>query len=308
MTRHAGHPDPLSVGDTVILMDRKGRRFMLELEAGKDYHFHRGIIRHDDMIGLPEGSTVVSTMSAKLTVVRPTTTDWTLKAPRGAQVVYPKDQAMIVTLGDILPGSTVVEAGAGSGALTCALLRAVGPEGRVHSFERREDHAEVAVANVVRRMGGHPDNWTLTVTDLAEGLAQLSCDRLVLDMLEPWAHLEAAAGAIHPGGLMIAYTPTITQVMRLREHTDADPRWGLVQTSETMLRTWHVDGLAVRPDHRMVAHTAFLTTARRMIPDPDGPAVPTPRPVVVEDAPDPDADLADVDTSRPTGPRPGQLP
>ncbi|HUG87079.1 MAG TPA: tRNA (adenine-N1)-methyltransferase [Euzebya sp.] len=300
MIRHAGHPDPLSAGDTVIMMDRKGRRFMFQLEAGKDYHFHRGIIHHDDLIGLPEGSTVTSTMSAKLTVVRPTTTDWTLKAPRGAQVVYPKDQAMIVTLGDILPGATVVEAGAGSGALTCALLRAVGVEGRVVSFERREDHAEVAVANVARRMGGVPDNWALTVGDLADGLAQLRCDRLVLDMLEPWAHLEAAAGAIHPGGLLIAYTPTITQVMRVRQAMDPDPRWGLVQTSETLLRTWNVDGLAVRPDHRMVAHTAFLTTARRMIPDAD--AV-TPAAPVDEDL---QAPQDDVD-SRP-GSRPRQLP
>ncbi len=268
MTRHAGHPDPLSVGDTVILMDRKGRRFMFELEAGGDYHFHRGIVRHDDLIGQPEGCTVTSTMSAALTAVRPTTTDWTLKAPRGAQVVYPKDQAMVVTLGDVVPGAVVVEAGAGSGALTCALLRAVGSEGRVISFERREEHADVARANVTRRMGGQPGNWELRVGDLADGLADLRCDRLVLDRREPWAHLDAAASAVHPGGLLIAYTPTITQVMRLREAMDADPRWGLTQTSETLLRTWHVDGLAVRPDHRMVAHTAFLTTARRMVPPP----------------------------------------
>ncbi len=296
MTRHAGHPDPLSVGDTVILMDRKGRRFMFQLEEGKDYHFHRGIIRHDQLIGIPEGSTVTSTMSAKLTAVRPTTTDWTLKAPRGAQVVYPKDQAMIVTLGDIVPGAVVVEAGAGSGALTCALLKAVGESGQVRSFERREDHAEVAVANVTRRMGGMPANWSLTIGDLAEGLADLRCDRLVLDMLEPWAHLDSAAAALHAGALLIAYTPTITQVMKLREAMDADDRWGLVQTSETMHRTWHVDGLSVRPDHRMVAHTAFITVARRMIPDPDAPA---PMVQAVETPADPDAK---------PGPRPGQLP
>ncbi|MEE8603651.1 tRNA (adenine-N1)-methyltransferase [Euzebya tangerina] len=266
MTRHAGHPDPLSVGDTVILMDRKGRRFMLELTAGEDYHFHRGIVHHDQLIGLPEGSTVASTMGAKLTAVRPTTTDWTLKAPRGAQVVYPKDQAMIVTLGDVVPGSTVVEAGAGSGALTCALLRAVGTGGQVLSFEIREDHAAVARKNVVRRMGEEPANWTLTVGDLADGLAGLTCDRLVLDMLDPWSHLESAAQAVNPGGLVIAYTPTITQVMRLREAMAADERFGLTSTSETLHRTWNVDGLSVRPDHRMVAHTAFITTARRMVP------------------------------------------
>jgi tRNA (adenine57-N1/adenine58-N1)-methyltransferase len=298
MTRHAGHPDPLSVGDAVILMDAKGRRFMLELEAGRDYHFHRGIIRHDQLIGQPEGSTVTSTMSARLTAVRPTTTDWTLKAPRGAQVVYPKDQAMIVTLGDVVPGATVVEAGAGSGALTVALLRAVGDRGRVISFERREDHAEVALANVTRRTGGHPPNWELRVGDLADGLAGLRCDRLVLDMLEPWAHLDAGATALHDGGLLIAYTPTITQVIRLREAMDGDPRWGLVSTSETLHRTWHVDGLAVRPDHRMVAHTAFLTTARRMVPDPDRP---------VAAPPDPGGSSEDDEDRRP-GPRPGQLP
>ena len=266
MTRHAGHPDLLSVDDTVILMDRKGRRFMFVLAPGEDYHFHRGIIHHDQLIGLPEGSTVASTMGAKLTVVRPTTTDWTLKAPRGAQVVYPKDQAMIVTLGDVVPGATVVEAGAGSGALTCALLRAVGESGQVISFEMREDHANVARKNVIRRMGSDPDNWTLVVTDLAEGLSDLTCDRLVLDMVDPWSHLQSAADAIHPGGLLIAYTPTIPQVMKLREAMSRDARWGLESTSETMHRTWNVDGLSVRPDHRMVAHTAFITTARRMVP------------------------------------------
>lgn len=273
MSRHAGHPDPLSVGDTVLLTDRKGRRFMFELEAGKEFHFHRGIVSHDDLIGAPEGGTVTSTMSEKLTVVRPTTSDWTVKAPRGAQVVYPKDQAMIVTLGDIVPGTTVVEAGAGSGALTVALLRAVGGHGRVVSYELREDHAEVARANVERRLGGTPDNWTLHVADLADGLRQQRCDRLVLDMLSPWDHVDAAAEALHPGGLMVAYTPAITQVMRLREAIAEDPRWGHAQTSETMHRTWKVEGLAVRPDHRMVAHTAFLTVVRRMAggaPSPRG--------------------------------------
>jgi tRNA (adenine57-N1/adenine58-N1)-methyltransferase catalytic subunit len=274
VTRHAGHPDPLSAGDTVILMDRKGRRFMVQLEPGRDFHFHRGIIRHDDLIGQPEGCTATSTMSASLVAVRPTAVDWTLKAPRGAQVVYPKDQAMVVTLGDVVPGAHVVEAGAGSGALTVALLRAVGDRGRVTSFERREDHAAVALANVARRTGGHPPNWELRVADLADGLAELACDRVVLDMLEPWEHLEGAATALHPGGVLVAYTPTITQVARLREAMAADPRWGLEQTTETLLRTWHVDGLAVRPDHRMVAHTAFLTTARRMVPPRGAPVGP----------------------------------
>jgi tRNA (adenine57-N1/adenine58-N1)-methyltransferase catalytic subunit len=247
----------------VILIDRKGRRYLVRLETEGSFHYHGGAVAHDDLIGRPEGSKVLSAQGTRLLALRPTSTDWTLKAKRGAQVVYPKDQAMIVALADIAPGVTVVEAGAGSGALTCALLRAVGPAGRVVSFELRDDHADVAERNVADRFGGTPPNWELRREEVAEGLAGVRCDRLVLDLLEPNLVVPAAAAALHPGGVLCAYTPTITQVVRLREALAGDD-WGLAETSETLLRTWQVDGLSVRPDHRMVAHTAFITTARRL--------------------------------------------
>jgi tRNA (adenine57-N1/adenine58-N1)-methyltransferase len=174
---------------------------------------------------------------------------------------------MIVGLADIAPGVHVVEAGAGSGALTSALLRAVGTAGRVTSFERREEFAEIAQRNVMDRWGGIPENWTLRIGDVVEGLAELDCDRVVLDLLEPWMVLEAAASALHTGGILLAYTPTVTQVATLREAIARDPRWNFADTVETLLRGWNVEGLSVRPNHRMVAHTAFITTVRRVVPD-----------------------------------------
>ena len=262
--RWPGHPDPLSPGERILLIDGKQRRYTQTLATGGVFHFHGGMVEHDALLGQPEGTTVTSTKQTKLLAVRMTNADWTLKAPRGAQVVYPKDQAMIVALADIRTGNTVVEAGAGSGALTCALLQAVGPTGRVTSFERREDHADVARRNVADRLGGRPDNWELRVADAVEGLAGLRVDRVVLDLLEPWDLVAAAHTALHPGGLLLAYTPTVTQVMRFRQALEDHGGWGLAQTSETLLRTWNVDGLAVRPDHRMVAHTAFLSVARAL--------------------------------------------
>jgi len=258
----------LGEGERVLLLDRKARRYLVTLKAGGEWHSHSGFIPHEAIIGLAEGSTVVTTKNEKLLVVRPTAADWTVKAPRGAQVVYPKDQAMIVMLADVCPGATVVEAGAGSGALSSALLRAVGPEGRVISFELRDDHADIAERNVEQRFGALPQNWELRRGDVIEGLTSLDCDRIVLDLPEPWTVLKAAADALHPGGIVLGYTPSVVQVMRLREALDADARWGLAQTNETLVRGWHVDGQAVRPDHRMVAHTAFLTTARRLADPP----------------------------------------
>jgi len=265
--RHPGADHPLDDGDKVLLVDRKGRRYLQTLTPGSTFHFHGGHLGHDAMIGKQEGCRVRSSKGQTLLVVRPTAADWTVKAPRGAQVVYPKDQAMIVSVADVVPGVHVVEAGAGSGALTSALLRAVGPEGRVTSFELRDDHADVAERNVAERFGEWPPNWELRRGDVGEHLAATACDRVVLDLLDPSAVLDAAGQALHPGGLICAYTPTVPQVMRLREAMDADPRWGLVQTLETLVRTWHVDGLSVRPDHRMVAHTAFLTVGRRLVAD-----------------------------------------
>jgi tRNA (adenine57-N1/adenine58-N1)-methyltransferase catalytic subunit len=262
--RYPGHPDPFSPGDKVLFVDRKGRRYLAALREGATFHFHGGAVAHDEVLGRTEGVTVRTPQGSRLLALRPTAADWTVKAPRGAQVIYPKDQAMIVGLADICPGATVVEAGAGSGALSAALLRAIGPEGRLISFELRPEHAEVAERNVREQFGGLPPNWDLRIADVVAGLEGLACERVVLDLLEPWEVLKAAADALHPGGIVLAYTPTVPQVMRLHDEFAADERWGLAQTVEALVRGWHVEGLAVRPDHRMVAHTAFLTTARRL--------------------------------------------
>jgi tRNA (adenine57-N1/adenine58-N1)-methyltransferase len=262
--RHPGHPDPFGEGDKVLLLDRKQRRYLLTLRAGGEFHSHYGVLAHEALLGQPEGSAVTTTKGSQLLAVRPTSADWTVKAPRGAQVVYPKDQAMIVALADICPGATVVEAGAGSGALTSALLRAVGSGGQVISFEVRDEFADVAERNVADRFGTLPGNWLLRRGDIVAGLPGIGCDRVVLDLSEPWTVLGGAVEALHPGGILCAYTPSVPQVMRLHEALAGDRRWGMAETTETLVRTWHVDGLAVRPDHRMVAHTAFLTTARRL--------------------------------------------
>lgn len=254
------------MGERVLLRDRKDRLYLVTLEEGGEWHSHAGLLAHDDLIGLPEGSSVRTTGSMQVTVLRPTLEDFTLKMPRGAQVVYRKDQAMIVAFGDIRPGCTVIEAGAGSGALSLALLQAVGPTGRVISYDIREDHLTKARDNVASFLGGEPENWDPRLGDLAEALGDLEGDRIVLDVLSPWEMVGGAARALRPGGLLIAYMPTVPQVMRLSETLEDDPHFGLARTSETLVRPWNVSGLSVRPGHRMVAHTAFLTVARRLVP------------------------------------------
>jgi tRNA (adenine57-N1/adenine58-N1)-methyltransferase catalytic subunit len=261
-----GTDAPLAAGELVVLIDRRGRRYLFTLEPGNEWHSHAGLVPHDDLIGTVEGTAVRTNRNMEVVVLRPTREDFVLKMKRGAQVVYPKDQAMIVAEADVRPGCTVVEAGAGSGALTLALLAAVGPTGRVISFERRDDHARVAERNVVRFLGHRPDNWELIDGDVVEGLGATRAHRVVLDLLEPWTVIDAAAMALAPGGIVLSYTPTITQVMRFSEALWEDGRFADVGTTETLVRGWDVDGLAVRPKHRMVAHTAFLTTARRVPP------------------------------------------
>jgi tRNA (adenine57-N1/adenine58-N1)-methyltransferase len=247
----------------VQLTDTKGRHHTITLEEGKRFHTHRGSFAHDDLIGEPEGS-VLSIAGTSYIALRPLLSDYVLSMPRGATVVYPKDAAQIVGLADIFPGARVVEAGAGSGALSCSLLRAVGDQGSVSSYERREDFAEIARANVERFFGGPHPAWQLTVGDLVESLAETDVDRVVLDMLAPWECVEAVGRALAPGGLLCCYVATTTQlsvlVEALREHGEfTEPAaW------ESMVRTWHVEGLAVRPDHRMIGHTGFLVTTRRM--------------------------------------------
>ncbi len=254
---------PFTAGDRVQLTDPKGRLNTVVLEPGRHFHTHRGAVAHDDLIGQPEGVVVTSTSNTPYLALRPLLADFVLSMPRGAQVIYPKDAAQIVAMGDIFPGARVLEAGAGSGALTCSLLRAVGEYGAVHSYERREDFAEVARANVERFFDGPHPAWSLTVGDVVDATG-LEVDRVVLDLLAPWEVLTTAGKTLTPGGVLIAYVATTTQlsatVEALREHGSfTEPRaW------ECLVRDWHVDGLAVRPDHRMVAHTAFLLTSRRL--------------------------------------------
>jgi tRNA (adenine57-N1/adenine58-N1)-methyltransferase catalytic subunit len=257
-------PGAFVVGDRVQLTDPKGRLHTVVLEPGKAFHTHRGAIAHDDLIGAPEGSVVHSTSGTGYLAFRPLLADFVLSMPRGAQVIYPKDAAQIVGFGDVGPGMRVLEAGAGSGALSCSLLRAVGAEGSLTSYERREDFADVARANVGAFFGEVPGNWSLRLGDLAEHPASEVVDRVVLDMLEPWAVLPTVAAALRPGGVLVGYVATTTQLSTYVEALRAQGVWTEPHAWESLLRPWHAVGLAVRPEHRMVAHTAFLVTARRL--------------------------------------------
>jgi tRNA (adenine57-N1/adenine58-N1)-methyltransferase len=257
---------PFEAGERVQLTDPKGRRHTVTLAAGKQFHTHRGAIEHDALIGAPEGSVVASTSGTQYLALRPLLADFVLSMPRGAAVIYPKDAAQIIAMGDITPGGTVLEAGAGSGALTCSLLRAVGPSGRVISYEVRDDHADVAVRNVETFFGAVPPNWTLHRKDVAAHSDDEPVDRVVLDMLSPWEALPAVRAALRPGGVFIGYVATTTQLSRLVEALRTDGAFTEPTAWETLVREWHVLGLAVRPDHRMIGHTAFLVSARRLAP------------------------------------------
>ncbi len=255
---------PFRPGDRVQLTDPKGRVNTITLQPGRLYHSHKGAIPHDEIIGSPEGSVFRSTGGTEYLAFRPLLADHTLRMPRGAAVVYPKDAAQIVAMADIFPGARVVEAGVGSGALTCWLLRAVGEHGMVSSYERRADFAEIARANVEGFFGGPHPAWRLTVGSLEAALAETDVDRVVLDMLAPWECLDAVAKALVPGGLVCAYVATTTQLSRVVEALREQGAFAEPYAFETLVRSWHVDGLAVRPDHRMVGHTGFLATARRL--------------------------------------------
>ena len=263
---------PFEEGERVQLCDPKGRLHTVTLATGKQFHTHRGAIEHDALIGAPEGSVVTSTSGTQYLALRPLLADFVLSMPRGAAVIYPKDAAQILTMGDICPGATVLEAGAGSGALTCALLRAVGPAGRVISYEVRDDHADVAVRNVETFFGAAPDNWTLRRGDVAGHSADEQVDRVVLDMLSPWEALAQVGAALRPGGVLIGYVATATQLSRLVEAIRAAGSFTEPTSWETFVRGWHVVGLAVRPEHRMIGHTAFLVSTRRLAPGVTAPA------------------------------------
>ncbi|KUI14848.1 SAM-dependent methyltransferase [Mycolicibacterium acapulense] len=256
---------PFAVGDRVQLTDTKGRHYTMVLTPGGEFHTHRGVIALDSVIGLPEGSVVKSTNGDQFLVLRPLLVDYVMSMPRGAQVVYPKDAAQIVHEGDIFPGARVLEAGAGSGALTCSLLRAVGPEGRVISYEVREDHAHHAERNVATFFGEAPANWELVIADLTT-YSGPEVDRVVLDMLAPWEVLGTVADALVAGGVLMVYVATVTQLSRVVEALREQQCWTEPRAWESMQRNWHVVGLAVRPQHTMRGHTAFLVCARKLAP------------------------------------------
>jgi len=275
----------LAPGDQVQLTDEKGRSHRVVLAAGRTFHTHRGSIAHDDLIGMDEGSVVRATGGMSYIALRPLLADYTVSMSRGATVVYPKDAAQIVGLADIYPGARVLEAGAGSGALSCWLLRAIGEDGQLVSYERRDDFAAVAQANVEGYFGGPHKAWHLIVGGLprddelaadqqrtARGSAETprpatgEFDRIVLDLLAPWEHVAGAANWLVPGGLICCYVATATQLSRAVEALRGQGGFTEPAAWESMQRGWHVDGLAVRPEHRMVGHTGFLITARRLAP------------------------------------------
>lgn len=261
---------PFAEGERVQLTDAKGRLHTITLGAGKQFHTHRGYLQHDDLIGAPDGTTVTNTAGFEYLALRPLLADYVMSMPRGAAVVYPKDAGQIVTMADIFPGAVVVEAGVGSGALSMSLLRAVGESGRVHSFERREDFADIARANARAYFGEDHPAWTVTVGDLVEALPEHvepgTVDRVVLDMLAPWECLDVVGEALAPGGVLICYVATATQLSKVAEAIRDAGSWTEPSAWESLVRGWHLEGLAVRPQHRMHGHTGFLITTRRLAP------------------------------------------
>lgn len=271
---------PLKAGEPVLLVDRKQRNYLTVLEAGGEFHTHVGVVPHDDLIGRDEGITVRSGRGATYLVMRPTLSEFILNMKRGAQVIYPKDLGPILMLADIFPGANVVESGIGSGALSMTLLRAGAV---VTGYEIREDFAARAMKNVEAFHGDVTDRYTVKIGDIYEGIEETEVDRILLDLPEPWQVVPHAAKALRLGGLLVAYTPSITQAAQLRDALSSAP-FEMAETIEVLNRGWHVEGRAVRPNHRMVAHTAFLTSARRVEPyESDAPTATT-----QESSPEPD--------------------
>jgi tRNA (adenine57-N1/adenine58-N1)-methyltransferase len=255
-----------SEGDRIQLTDPKGKMYTFTITAGKEWHTHKGWIVHNDLIGLPEGSVVSTSAGLKFTAFKPLLGDFVLSMPRGATIVYPKDAAMIIGVADVFPGAKVIEAGVGSGALSISLLRAIGKDGKLFSFERREDFAEIARENVKTYFGSIPSQWQLEVGSVQESSTNEKYDRVVLDMLAPWECVAFAADVLRPGGVFLAYVATTTQLSATAEALKEDGRFTEPLSSETIVRDWHHEGLAVRPMQRMIGHTGFLTVSRRMAP------------------------------------------
>lgn len=254
---------PFVVDEPVVLLDRKDREYLSRLDPRRPIAIRGGKIAVEDIIGRDEGSVVKSTYSEPFLVFRPSLPQLVPNLPRSAQVVYPKDLGPILIWADLFPGARVVEAGVGAGSLSMALLRAIGDEGRLFSYEIREDFAALATKNVSRYFGPAP-NWRITLGDVAAALDESAIDRVVLDLPEPWHVIEPAWKALRPGGILLAYLPTVPQVKNFVDALREDKRFACIETSETLMRFWHIKGMSVRPQHRMVAHTGFITTARRL--------------------------------------------
>lgn len=268
---------PFAYGDRVQLTDAKRRHYTVILEEGGQFHSHKGIINHDDIVGMDEGSVIESTLGSSFLLFRHLMVDHVLSMPRGAAVIYPKDAAQILVEGDIFMGARVLEAGAGSGALSMSLLRAVGPEGHVYSYEVRDDHLGYAVDNVKEYFGEQPEWWSPRLGDLADvTAADLGgpVDRVILDMLEPWEHLETVRDLLIPGGVFMTYVATVPQLMKVMEGIRELKCFTEPKAWESLVREWKVEGLATRPEHRMNAHTAFLIWTRRLA---DGVTPPRPQ-------------------------------
>ena len=257
---------PLAAGERISLTDPKGRRHSVVLTPGGQFHTAKGPVSHDELISQPEGIVVTTPGGTAFLAMRPLLNEFTVTMPRGAAVIYPKDSAQILMSADICPGARVLEAGAGSGALTCALLRAIGPGGHLTSYERREDFANLARRNVQNFFGVSPPNWDLRVGDLVDSLTDEVLDRVVLDMLAPWECVSALARLLIPGGVFCAYVTTTTQLAQTVETLRVHTGFTEPEATESLIRAWHVEGLAVRPRHTMVGHTGFVITSRRMAP------------------------------------------
>ena len=260
------------VGDRVQLTDAKGKMHTITLQLNQEWHTHNGWLVHNEVVGLPEGSVVETTGGLKFLAFKPLLADYVLAMPRGATIVYPKDAAMILGLADIAPGVSVLEAGVGSGALSISLLRAVGSSGTVDSFEKREEFATIATKNVNQYFGENPSNWHLELGAVQDFDHVKQYDRVVLDMLAPWECIDMASKVLVPGGVFIAYVATTTQLSQTAEEIKGSACFTEPESSETIVRGWHHEGLAVRPQHRMIAHTAFLIMARRLAPNTIAPA------------------------------------
>ena len=257
---------PLEAGERITLTDPKGHRHSIVLAVGGKFHTAKGSINHDDLIAQSEGIVVTSSGGTPFLAMRPLLNEFTVSMPRGAAVIYPKDAAQILMSADVFPGARVLEAGAGSGALTCSLLRAIGPTGRLISYERRADFANLARRNVESFFGASPPSWELRVGDLVESLTGEPLDRVVLDLLAPWDCVTALAEVLVPGAVFCAYVTTTTQLAQTVETLRVHTGFSEPEATESMVRAWHVEGLAVRPRHNMVGHTGFVITARRMAP------------------------------------------